>query len=141
MDAKVQQLAEALAAFEARGPRKIFRDWLLAGWSLGELAGPRALAAVVAATRAFLPQPDPISRWIAERCVIDMAAAAAPEGSAFYAFSSKLFAAFLEWRGPNAPPMTITAFGRRLSALGFPVARRGPGGYKARIGIRLKAKA
>jgi phage/plasmid-associated DNA primase len=137
--ARVRPARPQLPLFGERG--EIAR-WLAEGERLSQTYGARMPAAVAAAKRAIIPQADPVSRFIAERCEIDMAAAAAPEGSTFYEFSSKLYAAFIEWRGrAKAPPMTLTAFGRRFGALGFPVAKRGHGRIKARIGIRLKVPA
>ena len=42
--------------------------WLAEGERLSESYGVRMAAAVAAAKRAFLPQADPVSRFLAEAC-------------------------------------------------------------------------
>ena len=96
-------------------------------------------AAVAAAKWAFLPQAGPVSRFLEEACETRNAAAAMAADSRSYEFSAELFARYLEWcQSAGRPAMTLTAFGRGLSALGFPVMRMGPRRWKARIGLKLR---
>jgi len=139
----IVHLRTAIEAFEAREPGDAFmRKWLLDGLHVSTRGGRRALAAVVAATSAFLPRPaplDPVSRFVAELCETDMAAAATGQGD-FSERTVKLFERFQQWRGPErANNMTLTAFGRKLGKMGFPVRKRQSGRFKVRVGIRLRA--
>ncbi len=114
--------------------------WLAEGEHLSETYGVRMAAAVAAAKRAFLPQAEPVSRFLAEVCETRNAAAATAADSRCYEFSAELFARYLEWcSSAGRPAITHTAFGRHLSALGFPVKRIGNRRLKARIGIMLRA--
>jgi len=80
---------------------------------------------------------DLVSQWIADRC------ATSPRRGvgAVKERSGILFGDFLDWVGGDEddPPMTLTAFGRRLTELGFP--RRKSSGVMCRIGLRLRAAA
>jgi hypothetical protein len=139
-----RQLHHALHAFEAREPGDgLMRMWLLDGLRFSAKGGARASAAVVAATTAFLPSPariDSVSRFVTELCETGNAAAAIAVPNGMYEFSSKLHAAYSEWsHAQGIAPATITTFGRRLSALGFPVRRLRRGSKKARLGLKLRA--
>jgi hypothetical protein len=143
-EATALELRRALEAFEAHEPGDaIFRKWLLEGLRYSSKGGQRHAAAVMAATSAFLPKAaalDPVSRFVAELCEIDMAAAAMPGQTDFYEPTVKLFEGFKQWCSTGrANEMTLTTFGRRLGKLGFPVRKRHSGRRKVRIGIRLKA--
>ena len=86
--------------------------------------------------RASMPLA-PIAKFVREKCQVNEAAAAASDAR-FSEFTRTMFAEFQKWRGAAGKPMTITEFGRGLSALGYQVARIGKTRRKARIGIRLK---
>ena len=121
------------------GERVEIARWLAEGERLSETYGARMAAAMAAAKRAFLPQAGPVLRFLEEACETRNAAAAVAADSGSYEFSAKLFARYLEWcRSSGRPAMTLTAFGRCLSALGFPVMRMGARRNKARIGLKLK---
>jgi len=82
---------------------------------------------------------DPVAQWIADRCRTQLR-----EGETRIAERTiELYADFLDWAGVDEddPPMTLTAFGRRLTALGYPVKKGGGDGLKRRMGLRLLAGA
>ena len=126
-----RQLAETLAAFEGRGPKKMFRDWLLAGFSLGELAGPRAIAAVSAAALTFLAEEDSVSQFVGKVCDIDISAAI-PQ--------AELYSSYVKWcLMKGIAPKEAAAFGRRLTDLGIRRFRY-EGGRITREGLRFAAQ-
>jgi len=78
-------------------------------------------------------EPDPVSRFLRERCEI-AGDAAVP--------ARALYAAFVRWaEASQVPLLTQTALGRRLSSEGFGTDRKGAGGTVRRLGIRLRPEA
>ncbi len=122
------------------GERTEIARWLAEGERLSETYGARMAAAMAAAKRAFLPQAGPVLRFLEEVCETRNAAAATARESRCYEFSAELFARYRAWcELAGRPAMTLTAFGRCLSALGFPVMRLGTRRNKARIGLKLRS--
>jgi hypothetical protein len=117
------------------GERIEVERWLGEGERLSGIFGARVAAAVAAAKRAFFRDPGVVSRFIEDACEIGMAS----DGPCIFEGSLTLYAAYLEWaRGRGNDPVTLTAFGRELSHLGFPMQKRGRGRRKFRAGLRLK---
>ena len=104
--------------------------WLLDG-AAASIAGLDRPRAVVEATERYFAEASPVARWVSERC----------EQGAFEATATELYADFaLWWKEVRLPrnPLSMQAFGRALTGLGF--ERRKTEGRIVRAGIRLQGR-
>jgi putative DNA primase/helicase len=89
--------------------------------------GMKPPASIEAATKGYQESEDSVSRWVGEFCTT---------GSNMSDMGSKLFEAYQSWAATNFETyMTATAFGRRLTALGYPAEPDRKG--SRRIGLRF----
>ena len=76
---------------------------------------------------------DPVARFLLAACSFEAAAAATAQ---------ELHRSYGEWAGCEGhPAMTATAFGRRLTQLGFRRDKKGAGFTVRRLGLRLRRDA
>ena len=102
--------------------------WMMRGCLAWQERGLDPPASVLAATDEYRQESDLVGRWVGERCE-SIPGARTPSGA--------LYRDFERWsHDAGERDQTETAFGRRLSELGFPVCRvaygRGRGGIMLR---------
>lgn len=134
-------LSTALESMDCAGDPGLaaIRDWLLAGQFLKLHEHSLGAAAKAAAARAFFCESENVERFIAEECETRIA-----DGQLLARTSERttdLHAVYVEWcSAKGREPISLTAFGRELSRLGFPW-RKNRNGQKFRQGLRLRTSA
>lgn len=120
-DERDAHLVERLAA-----ERGGILNWALEGcraWRAGGLQAPNA---VRAATAAYRGESDPLAEWLADCTIAD------PQCKET---SADLWASYLASLAKGETGMTRTAFGRRLTELGYPEKRASSARFRAGIGL------
>lgn len=105
-------------------------NWLLEGFALWREEGLEPPPAVLAATDSYFVEMDPVGAFVAE--AIERSEAAGTMEQA-----TEVFAAYQRWcRDNNEDERNVTAFGRRLTDLGF--KRQTRSGRTFYAGVRLR---
>lgn len=105
-------------------------NWLLEGCQKWQEEGLGLPPKVASATQEYQKEMDAIGEWIEDECLIDDSNVSEAAG--------ELYKAYARWSEDNKlKAETQTAFGRRLTRLGFKPDRVS-GGRRIRRGIKLK---
>ncbi|MEH3037347.1 MAG: phage/plasmid primase, P4 family [Sphingomonas adhaesiva] len=119
-----RELGDKLAAEQAG-----ILAWIVSGAASWYRNGLPTPAAVKDANAEYRSEMDSVGQFIEERC--DVAADAAVS-------ASSLYERYRHHSNDNGrSPVSLTMFGRALSARGFPTEKRG-GGAKYRVGLKLR---
>lgn len=112
------------------GEREGILAWLVRGCLDWRRDGLNPPTEVLAAIEEYRAEMDPIGDFIVDRCVVD------PRCSSK---AGRLYEAFCDWFKTVAggEPMTPHAFGKRLSALGYPAERTSQERRRRGIGLRV----
>ncbi len=103
-------------------------NWLLAGLRAWQTDGLGIAEQVRAATKRYREEQDAMRAFLAARCVLEPTASVG---------ASALFEAYTDWaEAEDQRPESLTAFGSRLSDLGFGKARR-QDGARGKVWVRL----
>lgn len=136
-----RELHMALKKIDCAGQPELtaVRDWLLAGLSLKLPENSRGDAAIAAAAYAFFCKSGTVDQFITEVCEIGIADGQSNFRPARISErTTDLHAVYVEWCSARGmEPISLTAFGRELSRLGFPW-RKSRHGRKFRQGLRLR---
>lgn len=110
LEEKLMAEAEGILAWMIQGATEWYADLVKVGTGL---AIP---ASMIAARDEWFSQEDAVSGWL-EECALDARQMPKKE----WATVAELYDSFCRWTTKKrVPPMSDTAFGRRLNALGFP---------------------
>jgi len=103
--------------------------WMLDGMSQWMDGGLRPPEAVMAATREWREESDELAKFIFEMCVRLPSARCA---------AGQLYSAYADWARASgtATPLTMTAFGRRLSELGYRESKSSDRRWRNGLGLR-----
>jgi putative DNA primase/helicase len=103
-------------------------NWILIGLGAWQTDGLGLAEQVRAATKRYREEQDAMRAFLAARCVVDAAASVG---------ATALYEAYADWaEAEDQRPESLTAFGRRLSDLGFGKARR-QDGARGKVWVRL----
>jgi len=104
--------------------------WLIDGWRMWRDSGLGGSRDIDEATANYFREMDPIGQFVAEACEV---------GKEYRETSGSLMAAYVRWCAQSSEePKNATAFGRRLSDMGF--GKHKTNGAVMRMGVKVLAE-